>query len=1308
MAVLGDLDAVILDTDGVITDTASVHAASWKELFDAFLHHRSGDDGYEPFSDDDYRRYVDGKPRFDGVRGFLESRGIELPDGTIDDEPGHDTVGALGNAKNALFLARLERQPPRSYPGTLTFLREARGAGIATAAISASKNARSVLDAAGVTDLFDVVVDGNDAAELGLAGKPDPAIFLEAARRLEVEPRRAAIVEDALSGVEAGRRGGFELVVGVDRTGHPEDLAGAGADVVVRDLDELEITGPSVPLTTLPHALDDLTELAERLGDRRPAVFLDYDGTLTPIVDDPAAALLPEPTRRAVRRLAKLCPVAIVSGRDRADVANLLDVDDMVVAGSHGFDITGPGWQHEYEPGAEARPALEAAADLLDAEVGSIPGAAVERKRYAIAVHFRRVDEDRVPEIDAAVQRAIEANPGLRRTTGKMIFELRPDLDWNKGTALTFLLDHLHLDQPDVLPIYVGDDDTDEDALQAIHHGGLGVIVGDEDRSTAAHLRLDNPGETMAFLNRLADLLEARAHTDRWVLRYEGFDPDNEGHREALCTLGNGYVATRGALPENAAGGPSYPGTYLAGVFNRLTSEVSGRQVENEDMVNAPNWLCQTWRPEGGQWFDLRVVEVLDHSIELDMRRGVLTRMSRVRDADGRTTRVTQRRLVSMADPHLLALETTLLPEDWSGRIELRSGLDGGVTNSGVERYRELANHHLSLVESHATDDEAYLQVETNQSRVRIAVAARTRISPNGAPDDVRIEPVDSGEMVGQCLTFDAVEGRSVTVDKVVVLHTSRDHAVNEIGLDVRAKAARAGYFDESLAPHVVAWAHVWNRLRIDAAVDASVAMNLDLHLFHLAQVVSRHSVEIDAGVPARGLHGEAYRGHIFWDEMFIIPLLSVRLPGLARGHLMYRYRRLGEARHAAREAGYSGAMFPWQSGSNGREETQTLHLNPKSGRWLPDGSHLQRHINAAVVYDVWKYYEATGDTDFMAFHGAELVLDIARFWSSAATYDKALDRYSIHGVMGPDEYHERYPDADEPGLSNNAYTNVMAVWCLGRALQLLDELAPRRVQELAESLSLTPDELDRWRDICRKMRVCIHDDGIISQFEGYEELDELDWDAYRAKYGDIHRLDRILEAEGDSPNRYKLAKQADVLMLFFLLSPAELREIFEQLGYVLDDDAMARNVDYYLARTAHGSTLSGVVHAWVLARTDRRRSWNYFLEALRSDVFDVQGGTTAEGIHLGAMAGTVDLLQHCYTGIETRDGVLWLDPALPAELDELSIDLRYRRRWVDLRFQNGDVTVSVQPSKLGPIKVGYRGEVHELAPGEQRTFTAA
>jgi trehalose 6-phosphate phosphatase len=398
--------------------------------------------------------------------------------------------------------------------------------------------------------------------------------------------------------------------------------------------------------------------------------------------------------------------------------------------------------------------------------------------------------------------------------------------------------------------------------------------------------------------------------------------------------------------------------------------------------------------------------------------------------------------------------------------------------------------------------------------------------------------------------------------------------------------------------------------------------------------------------------------------------------------------------------------MYPWQSGSDGREETQRLHLNPKSGRWLPDKSHRQRHVNIAVAYNVWQYYQVTGDLAFLEAYGAEMLVEIARFWASIASYDHDLDRYEIRGVMGPDEYHDGYPDRDEPGLDNNAYTNVMAAWVLCRALETLELLPDHRRTELAERLGLRREELDRWEEVSRKLHVPFHDGDIISQFEGYGDLQELDWEGLARRHGNIRRLDRILEVEGDSPNRYKASKQADVLMLFYLLSADELRGLLERLGYRLEPAAIPRNVDYYLKRTSHGSTLSGVVNAWVLARSDRQRSWRYFTEALASDVHDVQGGTTAEGIHLGAMAGTVDLAQRCYSGLETREGVLWLSPCLPEELDGLDFDVRYRGHWgINLRLTPQRLVVRVADSDAAPIMVGVNGEVVELAPGSMREF---
>ncbi len=798
---------------------------------------------------------------------------------------------------------------------------------------------------------------------------------------------------------------------------------------------------------------------------------------------------------------------------------------------------------------------------------------------------------------------------------------------------------------------------------------------------------------------------------NNWSLVYEGFKPEGEGLRESLCTLGNGYFCTRGAVPETEADDIHYPGTYLAGGYNRLETEMGGRIIQNEDLVNMPNWLPLSFRIDEGNWFRLRGVDILSYRQELDIRRGMLLRNVYFRDKEGRLTRLSERRLVSMGNPHLAALETTLTAENWSGTLEIKSALDGRVLNAGVARYRSLNSKHLEPLESRVVNEETiFLKVQTVQSEIRVAETARTRIFQNGQP----LTPVARSKLEETGYIADNIElhlekGDSVTVEKVISLFTSRDPAISECGHDSRKALTRAGSFDEVLENHITAWQLLGRRFNSEGEFarpeGERVGLIVRLHLFHLLQTVSQHSAELDIGVPARGWHGEAYRGHIFWDELFIFPLLNFRIPEITRSLLLYRCRRLDEARANARQAGYRGAMFPWQSGSNGREETQTVHLNPHSGRWLPDNSRLQRHVNLTIAYNVWQYYQATLDMEFLSYHGAEMMLEIARFWANIATYNADLDRYEILGVMGPDEYHEAYPDREYGGLNNNAYTNIMAVWVLSRAMDLLGMLSDYRRKELCKLIDLTQEELDNWQEITRKMRVCFHDDGIISQFEGYEELEELDWDDYRAKYGDIHRLDRILEAEGDTPNRYKLSKQADVLMLFYLFSSDAIKKLLEGLGYDFDVSQILKNIDYYMARTAHGSTLSRIVHSWVLARSDRIRSWSFFTEALESDISDSQGGTTKEGIHLGAMAGSVDLIQRGYTGIEMHNDVLWFDPCLPDEIRQLYLRIRYRDHLLMLTMNHEKLKVASVKVKVKPIKIGVKDDVRQIGGGETQEF---
>ncbi|MEU6657677.1 glycosyl hydrolase family 65 protein [Streptomyces sp. NPDC046821] len=785
-----------------------------------------------------------------------------------------------------------------------------------------------------------------------------------------------------------------------------------------------------------------------------------------------------------------------------------------------------------------------------------------------------------------------------------------------------------------------------------------------------------------------------------WTLAYEGYEPAEESLRESLCTLGNGYFATRGAAPECAADSVHYPGTYAAGCYNRLTSDVADRTVENEDMVNLPNWLPLRFRTETGNWFTPDTHTLLDQRQSLDLRTGTLERVVRYEDDDGRRLAVRQLRVVHMADPHLALLRTELTAEGWSGPLEVESALDGGVTNAGVERYRALAHRHLAHVRTGSpAADTVWLRCRTSTSHIRIALASRTVTDSHA---ETAVSPEDTRAV--HVLRFDLADGHTVTVDKTIALHTSRDPAISDPLHAALDRVRRAEDFETLLRSHQAAWQLLWHNAEL--AVPDDVGPVLRLHLFHVLQTLSPHTADLDVGVPARGLHGEAYRGHVFWDELFVLPYLNLHFPEVSRALLTYRHRRLARARRSARDAGHSGAMYPWQSGSDGREETQPIHLNPRSGRWLPDHSRLQHHVGSAIAYNVWQYVEASGDTEFLHTKGVEMLVEISRFWAGKAEFDRSLGRYRIRGVVGPDEYHDAYPGSPAPGLDDNAYTNVTAAWVLARTLGVLDRLPEPVRRDLTMSIGLEATERDRWDDISRRLHVPFHA-GVVSQFEGYGELAELDWQAYRDRYGDIRRLDRILEAEGDSVNRYQASKQADVLMLGYLFSPAELAALFDRLGYLLDDEVWGRTVDHYLARTTHGSTLSSVVHGWVLTRARRADAWTYVHEALAGDIADLQGGTTGEGIHLGAMAGTLDLVQRGLTGLETRGGVLHLDPVPLPELSEYGFALRYRGNWgVRLRLGSGRLRLSVPLSDGDPIGIALADRTVSVAPGESCTLT--
>ncbi|MGY5850278.1 glycoside hydrolase family 65 protein [Salegentibacter sp. F14] len=790
-------------------------------------------------------------------------------------------------------------------------------------------------------------------------------------------------------------------------------------------------------------------------------------------------------------------------------------------------------------------------------------------------------------------------------------------------------------------------------------------------------------------------------------ISYNDWKPEQQKLREALCTLGNGYMGTRGAAEENSNDQFNYPGTYLAGGYNRAKTNIAGRDIENEDLVNFPNWLCLSFRPQGGEWLDLEKVEIIEYQQVLEMKKGSLERIFKIKDPKGRITSIVSSRLVSMRDLHLAGIQWQITPLNWSGNIEIRSALDGTVVNDNVARYRELEKHHLEPINSEVIDENSMLlQVQTNQSKIAMAQAARTRIYAGPKLVKTQSSPTQKEGYIEQVFRFPAKEGQKYVVEKIVAIYTNRDRAIAAPSIEACKDIKRIGRFREMLYRQKEVYRFLWHRFDIGIIGSKKIQQLTRLHIFHSLQTISPNTMSLDVGVPSRGLHGEAYRGHIFWDELYIYPFLNLRFPEITRSLLMYRYYRLDEARHAATQEGYRGAMFPWQSGSNGREESQVLHLNPESGNWIPDQTHLQRHVNSAIAFNIWNYFVATDDKLFLSYFGAELFLSIALFWSSKVTYNKERERYEIHGVVGPDEYHTSYPDSKEQGLKNNAYTNIMAAWVLQKALHILELIEKSRKRELLRVLDIDDAELSLWQDISKRMYVPFIEEQIINQFEGYEKLQEFPWKEYQDKYGNIQRLDRILEKEEDSPNNYKASKQADVLMLFYLFTQDELKNILENLGYEFTPEMIHKNIEFYSERTSHGSTLSRLVFSWIQSKYDKAKAWKNFETLIISDFEDIQGGTTPEGIHLGAMAGSLDLIQRNFAGLAVCDDALWINPRIPESIKKISMRINYKKHWIYVSVNHKKLKISFEEGWSNEVNIGVLDQVYQFKIGEVREFS--
>lgn len=583
-----------------------------------------------------------------------------------------------------------------------------------------------------------------------------------------------------------------------------------------------------------------------------------------------------------------------------------------------------------------------------------------------------------------------------------------------------------------------------------------------------------------------------------------------------------------------------------------------------------------------------------------------------------------------------------------------------------------------------------YLSGQTKSSHINYTIGAKLT-----SPDVPAIENFNSTQQpqgVQQTVSLAVEAGKTYTFDKNVVIATSNDHSDPQL-THVQAELDQSS-FDNTVTTSKDYWEATWRATDIKIRGDITSQRLLRVNIYHsFVSAAAIESGQLDASVGARGLHGEAYRGHVFWDEMFILPFYTLHRPELAKQLLAYRYRRLPMARKNAEAEGYAGAMYPWQSASKGDEQSQFTHLNPITKTWDPDNSRLQRHVSLDIAYNVWFYYHVTQDRDFLTHYGMEMLLSIAAFWISKADYDQANGRYNISGVMGPDEFHENYPNSTTAGLKNNAYTNIMVAWLFDTITTLRAQMPQAAFQAAAQAAQFDSTAEQALTTISHQLTLEINRRGIIAQFEGYFNLPTLDFQAYRQKYGDIARMDRILKAESKTPDAYQVAKQADALMAFYNFDVTTVQKIIEKMGYQLPKEYLTHNIQYYLARTTHGSTLSRIVYA-VLNQLDDNDddAWKLFSEALASDYYDIQGGTTAEGIHLGVMCATLNLTTRNFGGVNPLGAHLQVNPRLPEHWQTLKFKHLFRGVHYVFVIDHQRVTVTAdQPSTIMIGKQHYQ-----------------
>jgi len=751
---------------------------------------------------------------------------------------------------------------------------------------------------------------------------------------------------------------------------------------------------------------------------------------------------------------------------------------------------------------------------------------------------------------------------------------------------------------------------------------------------------------------------------DLWLIKEMEWRKELQNIRESQLALGNGYLGTRAVLEEIPY--DAIPGTYITGIYDKMASQVS-------ELVNLPNPFNFKFTVKGEK-LGLAAMDAVNHKRVLNMKKGLLFRHTLYQNSKKSRFDYKSLRFVSMDDKNIGVMKISVTSLDESCEVDIHTGIDTSVYNAGV--LTEGRKRHCKVKELGQSQNAGYLAVQTHEKKHNIIYWAGFYYEINGkkifAKDNI--------------FRLKLKKNRTVTFTRVFYINRfAPDNNLAKFKEEAFKKFSKAfnTKFDILMKDHIHAWEKLWDKADIVIGGAANLQQNLRFNIYHM--LICGHVNDGSSSIGARGLTGEGYRGHIFWDtEIYLFPFYVFNFPEIARNMLLYRYKRLDKAREIAKKQGFKGAQFAWESADTGDEETPGW-AKDLDGSIVKIHTHkLEHHITADIAYAVYKYYLATADEKFMEDYGYEMIFETARFWASRVELNKRKKRYEIKGVIGPDEFHIN--------VDNNAYTNMMAKWNLNIAYKLFCDIKIKSsmvYQRLQRKLELTNKEVKTWKQIAPLISANINKNGIIEQFDGF------------------FKLKKVLPTETDENgipvvssrlkthdlSKTQLLKQADVVMLLYLLSD------------VYSLETKKANYDFYTKRTLHKSSLSPAMHSILACECgDLQKAYNFFNVSLRMDISNLYGNTKV-GIHSASVGGTWQALVFGFIGVGTKKEVLSLNPRMPKTWRGADFSLSWKGILLKLELTNNTIKLKAISNKKKDIQIRVFDKPICVKPNKHYTF---